>query len=92
MRDKAEKRRNDYLKAKRKERIYDSKNKDNEDNEIRGFFGKLRKGKIPDIHGDEDFIKDPDYQKISNKRRQDKINAQLEDYYKELLEDLYDED
>lgn len=51
MRNKAEKRRNDYLKAKKKERIFDAKSHDN-DKEKRGFFGRLRKGKIP-------FVKDP---------------------------------
>ena len=46
MRNKAEKRRNDYLKAKKKERIFDAKSHDN-DKEKRGFFGRLRKGKPP---------------------------------------------
>ena len=46
MRDKAEKRRNDYLKAKKKERIFSAKSHDKDESK-RGFFGKLRKGKIP---------------------------------------------
>ena len=91
MRDKAEKRRNDYLKAKRKERIYDSKNKE-EDKSVRGFFGKLRKGKVPDTRTPAEIENWMDYPKSSDKRRQDKMDAQLEDYYKELLEELYDED
>jgi len=51
MRDRAEKRRNDYIKAKKKERIFAAKSYD-KDESGRGFFGKLRKGKIP-------FKKDP---------------------------------
>ena len=87
MRDKAEKRRNDYLKAKKKERIFDYKNKEEEGKNTRGFFGKLKKGKIPDTRSPEDIENEIDSPKRSDKRREDKMNSQLEDYYKDLLED-----
>ena len=90
MRDKAEKRRNDYLKAKKKERIFSAKSHDKDESK-RGFFGKLRKGKIP-------FIKDPniiendislekEYTK-SNKIKIDDMDEQLKEFYNELYCDI----
>ena len=90
MRDKAEKRRNDYLKAKKKERIFSAKSHDKDESE-RGFFGKLRKGKIP-------FKKDPDiiendvslekeYTK-SNKIKIDDMDEQLKEFYNDLYSDI----
>ena len=90
MRDKAEKRRNDYLKAKKKERIFSAKSYDKDESK-RGFFGKLRKGKIP-------FKKDPaiiendislekEYTK-SNKIKIDDMDEQLKEFYNELYCDI----
>lgn len=90
MRDKAEKRRNDYLKAKKKERIFSAKSYDKDESK-RGFFGKLRKGKIP-------FKKDPtiiendislekEYTK-SNKIKIDDMDEQLKEFYNELYSDI----
>ena len=90
MRDKAEKRRNDYLKAKRKEKIFSAKSYDKDDSK-RGFFGKLRKGKIP-------FKKDPcvvendiSLEKVYTKSNQikiDEMESQLKEFYNELFNDI----
>ena len=90
MRDKAEKRRNDYLKAKKKERIYNSKKKE-EDKDIRGFFGKLRKGKVPDLRTSAEIENEINSPKRSDKRRADMMDSQLDEYYKELLSGYTDE-
>lgn len=87
MRDKAEKRRNDYLKAKKKERIFSAKSYD-KDKSGRGFFGKLRKGKVP-FKEDPAFIEndislEKEYKK-SDQIKIDEMNYQLEEFYKDLM-------
>ena len=90
MRNKAEKRRNDYLKAKRKERIFNSKSYD-KDESTRGFFGKLRKGKIPfktdPCIVENDISLEKEYTK-SNQTRIDEMNDQLDEFYKSMMEEF----
>ena len=90
MRDKAEKRRNDYLKAKKKERIFKEKSYDKDESK-RGFFGKLRKGKIhfkkdPAII-ENDTLLEKVYTK-SNKIKIDEMDDQLKEFYNELYSDF----
>ena len=90
MRDKAEKRRNDYLKAKKKERIFSAKSHDKDESK-RGFFGKLRKGKIPFVKDtnviENDISLEKEYTK-SNKIKIDDMDEQLKEFYNELYSDI----
>ena len=92
MRDKAEKRRNDYLKAKKKERIFSAKSHDKDESK-RGFFGKLRKGKIPFTKNpnviENDISLEKEYTK-SNKIKIDDMDEQLKEFYSELYCDIDD--
>ena len=84
MREKAEKRRNDYLKAKKKKKIYDAKYAKNENEEKRGLFGKLRKGKIPGKYSPEEIENDLDVKdklKKSDQVKVDEMESQLEEYF-----------
>lgn len=92
MRDKAEKRRNDYLKAKKKERIFNAKSKDKDESK-RGFFGKLRKGKIPfeydpNVYENENYMKGEKQLKKSNRTKVEDMDYQLEELYKNMMEDF----
>lgn len=77
MREKAEKRRNDYLKAKKKERIFREKSYD-KDESARGFFGKLRKGKVP-FKSDPNIIEN-DISSEKEYKKSDKIKIEEMDY------------
>ena len=93
MRDKAEKRRNDYLKAKKKERIFSSKSHDKDESK-RGFFGKLRKGKIPFKHNPNEYenenysMKGEKQLKKSDRIKVEDMDNQIEELYKNLMEDF----
>lgn len=82
MRDKAEKRRNDYLKAKKKERIFREKSYD-KDESARGFFGKLRKGKVPFKFNPSDIENDISLEKTYTKSNQIKVD-EMNDQEKEF--------
>ena len=90
MREKAEKRRNDYLKAKKKERIFREKSYDKDESK-RGFFGKLRKGKIPfktdPCIVENDTSLEKKYRK-SNQTKIDDMNDQLNEFYSSIMEEF----
>lgn len=90
MRDKAEKRRNDYLKAKKKERIFSAKSYDKNESK-RGFFGRLKKGKIPFKNDPSIIENDTSLEKVytkSNKIKIDEMDDQLKEFYNELYSDF----
>lgn len=95
MRDKAEKRRNDYLKAKKKERIFREKSH-NKDESKRGFFGKLRKGKPPfkhdpNVYENENYMKGEKQFIKSDRTKLEDMDYQLEDLYQSIMDEFDDE-
>jgi len=95
MRDKAEKRRNDYLKAKKKERIFNAKNHDKNE-EKRGFFGRLRKGKPPFKHDpnayeNENYMKGEKQFKKSDRTKLEDMDIQMEELYQSIMDEFDDE-
>ena len=92
MRDKAEKRRNDYLKARKKERIFSAKSHDKDESK-RGFFGKLIKGKIPfrhdpNVYENENYMKGEKQYKKSDRIKVEDMDYQIDELYKNLMEDF----
>lgn len=95
MRDKAEKRRNDYLKAKKKERIFNAKSND-KDKEKRGFFGRLRKGKPPikedpNVYENENYMKGKKQFKKSDRTKLEDMDIQIEELYQSIMDEFDDE-
>lgn len=86
MRNKAEKRRNDYLKAKKKERIFNAKSND-KDEEKRGFFGRLRKGKPPfkydpNVYENENYMKGEKQFRKSDRIKLEDMDTQMWEWNK----------